>query len=255
MKENKGVTLVALVVTIIVLIILAGVSMNMLVGENGVVTLAQKARENIELTRVEEEKQLNSLYEELAKGGEGIFDDSMADAIEKLENFRKVIATAITNEGVQTSELDTADTMAENIGKILQERTKDATATAEDITEGKTAYVNGEKIIGTGNIYHQIFENATMIAGNAKDSSDAGSYIKSYVNNSDTPVNLLAFVLTWGSVPTYTTNGKLLGSTYKSQDSVWGLAAFSYINLAPGEQFTYGSSTSVRSAGHLLFTF
>ena len=36
MKNNKGITLIALVVTIIVLLILAGVSIAMLTGENGI---------------------------------------------------------------------------------------------------------------------------------------------------------------------------------------------------------------------------
>ena len=149
MAKNTGITMVSLVVTIIVLIILAGVSLNMTIGENGMITQAQKARENIELARVKEEEQLNSLYKELESNGEGIWDDSYIDAIEKLENFKKIIATAITNEGVSTLETDTVETMADNIEKILQERTKNATATAEDILEGKTAWVNGNLVIGT----------------------------------------------------------------------------------------------------------
>lgn len=38
MRENKGITLIALVVTIVVLLILAGVSISMLMGENGIIT-------------------------------------------------------------------------------------------------------------------------------------------------------------------------------------------------------------------------
>ena len=43
MKNQKGITLVALVVTIVVLLILAGVSLAMLTGDNGIITNSQKA--------------------------------------------------------------------------------------------------------------------------------------------------------------------------------------------------------------------
>ena len=118
MKRNSGVTMISLVVTIIVLIILAGVSLNMTVGENGIITQAQKAKENMELAQTEEKQQLNQLYEELQNGGNGIFDDSSSDAVEKLENFKKVIAEAITQKGVATEPTDSAETMAGNIAKI-----------------------------------------------------------------------------------------------------------------------------------------
>ena len=44
-KENKGVTLVALVITIIVLLILAGISIRFVVGDNGVLSQATNAAE------------------------------------------------------------------------------------------------------------------------------------------------------------------------------------------------------------------
>ena len=47
-KQTKGITLIALVITIIVLLILAGVSIAMLTGENGILTQAQNAKERTE---------------------------------------------------------------------------------------------------------------------------------------------------------------------------------------------------------------
>ncbi len=43
MKSNSGITLVALVITIIVLLILAGVSISLVVGDNGIMTRAKDA--------------------------------------------------------------------------------------------------------------------------------------------------------------------------------------------------------------------
>ncbi len=43
MRNQKGITLVALVITIIVLLILAGVSISLVVGQNGVLTQASSA--------------------------------------------------------------------------------------------------------------------------------------------------------------------------------------------------------------------
>ena len=43
--NNKGITLIALIITIIILIILAGVSVNTFLGDQGIVTKARNAAE------------------------------------------------------------------------------------------------------------------------------------------------------------------------------------------------------------------
>ena len=63
--KEKGVTLIALVITIIVLIILAGVAINALVGENGIITQAQRAKNDTEEGKKEEESGLLSLEEQI----------------------------------------------------------------------------------------------------------------------------------------------------------------------------------------------
>ncbi len=58
--KQAGITLIALVITIIVLLILAGVSIAMLTGNNGILTQAKLAKENTFLAKQDEEKKLSS---------------------------------------------------------------------------------------------------------------------------------------------------------------------------------------------------
>ena len=56
--NNKGITLIALVITIIVLLILAGISIAMLTGENGILTKAQSAKTETEYANAKEKVEL-----------------------------------------------------------------------------------------------------------------------------------------------------------------------------------------------------
>ena len=53
-KNERGITLIALVVTIVVLIILAGISISMLTGENGIITQAQESKLQTEIGKEKE---------------------------------------------------------------------------------------------------------------------------------------------------------------------------------------------------------
>ncbi len=55
LKRNKGITLIALVVTIIVLLILAGISISLLAGQNGILNRATQAKEENEESKEKEE--------------------------------------------------------------------------------------------------------------------------------------------------------------------------------------------------------
>ena len=73
-KGNEGITLVALVVTIVVLLILAGISLNLVLGQNGIISRAQEARDKTAQAKVNTEKAINTLTDEMeayVKGNEG----------------------------------------------------------------------------------------------------------------------------------------------------------------------------------------
>ena len=67
LKNKQGVTLIALVVTIVILIILAGVSMAMVLGNNGIFEQAKKGANSMAEAEVNTQKGFNSMSSEIDK--------------------------------------------------------------------------------------------------------------------------------------------------------------------------------------------
>lgn len=60
-RKKDGITLIALVITIIVLLILAGISISMLSGDNSILSRAGQARDKTEESSIEEQRRLTML--------------------------------------------------------------------------------------------------------------------------------------------------------------------------------------------------
>ena len=107
LKNTKGITLIALVVTIIVLLILAGVSIAMLTGNNGVLTQAKSAKENTRVGEVQEKVKL---------AAQAALTDNLGNGIEK-EKFQE--------------ELNNMFTQGEQVGLEYDETNKKYTVTVD----------------------------------------------------------------------------------------------------------------------------
>jgi len=65
MKSIKGITLISLVITIILLIIIAGIGISLSIGENGLLNKQKLAKQSYINSEKEEEKQINDLYSQM----------------------------------------------------------------------------------------------------------------------------------------------------------------------------------------------
>lgn len=70
-RKSEGITLIALVITIVILIILAGVSISLVLGDNGIVSKAKAAKQNMEIAENEEQEGLANLEIAIQEGTNG----------------------------------------------------------------------------------------------------------------------------------------------------------------------------------------
>ncbi len=138
MKNNKGITLIALVITIIVLLILAGVSIAMLTGENGILTQAENSKNDTSDAEVADRinMALNGEFTNLLV--DGYFSGGSSTS---LGNTDKILS-ANGLDGIEptyTATLGTGKTDTSFVLKISAPKPSDATKTIE----GLIKYVAG----------------------------------------------------------------------------------------------------------------
>ena len=79
LKSSQGITLIALVVTIVILLILSGVTINMLLGEDGIIRTAQEAKNTWEGAVANEQQEIQNLVNELNSIMNGGEDETPTD--------------------------------------------------------------------------------------------------------------------------------------------------------------------------------
>ena len=110
-SNQKGITLIALVVTIIVLIILAGISINLLFGDNGIIKKAQLAGEKHVSTSAAEKIKLAYV--------EYMADNPYSNTIEGFLEYLKDKDDYIVDDDTNEIELDSNLYSVEKIGKEI----------------------------------------------------------------------------------------------------------------------------------------
>ena len=146
MKRENGITIIALVVTIIILLILAGVSINMLVGDNGIIKKAQQAKKDTIFAGQQEQEQLNQLFEEMEKTENGIGSgggDSQKDEI--IELLQKQV------EELKTQVIEKENTIQDlqNQWGNIETQLGETNAEASHVLKDYKAYSKGQLVTGT----------------------------------------------------------------------------------------------------------
>ena len=142
-KSNSAITLIALIITIIVLLILAGVTLSMVMGESGIFSKANNASEQTKISNAKEIIRMQVLENELNK--------KTKDANAKSDEDLQVdVETKLTEEGYKVEEGkitigSTEINIAEEIANASSGETIEITIADGDNTQGtKEKTINGK---------------------------------------------------------------------------------------------------------------
>ena len=181
-KSTRGITLIALVITIIIILILAGISIASLTGDNGILTKADTAKEENRAATIEEEKNLwksNQVADqiigetEVQKLGELLEQLQNEELITEEEKYTIIVEGEITI-GKKTIVFGTMDISyriesiiqknKDSEGNIDYEKLKEDLNKIKDI-QGVPSDLTQEKfplVVKIGNEFMEIKEDGTV---------------------------------------------------------------------------------------------
>ncbi len=181
-KSTRGITLIALVITIIILLILAGISIASLTGDNGILTKADTAKEENRAATIEEEKNLwksNQVADqiigetEVQKLGELLEQLQNEELITEEEKYTIIVEGEITigKKTIVFGTMDISDRIESIIqknkdseGNIDYEKLKEDLNKIKDI-QGVPSDLTQEKfplVVKIGNEFMEIKEDGTV---------------------------------------------------------------------------------------------
>ena len=143
-KKERGITLIALITTIIVLLILAGISIGAITGSNGIIGQAQSAKEETEIAQEKEIIDISTV-EAMGKNSRGnLEEEEFQNAIDKHTN-EKAEVTDIGEEFEVLFEESNRYYIVDKDGNILSYDNIVTDKSPGDITKDE----NGKELAGT----------------------------------------------------------------------------------------------------------
>ena len=180
LKKAKGVTMLALVVTIIVLLILAAITLNLAVGENGIIERAKLARDKVKNASIAEDEEINKVIEEInsskneSGSGEGGTCPDVSELEETIKRLQETIANLeqqLENERLNKEELEKQiaemNKQIEELNRqieVLKAKQAIGNATVSDVLAGKT-FSNSSGVGLVGTMANNGAINASLNAG------------------------------------------------------------------------------------------
>ena len=154
LKNKKGITLIALVVTIVVLLILAGVTISLLLDENGIIAKSKDARTETRVSQIEDEvgmwKQHNFINKESNQAQESA-ETMLANLIsrkllteDEIDRDQELI-TIKKKDGTIVKEISYSSVTI-NISKTPATEKSRAVILTVDSVEGMTTITNEEEL-------------------------------------------------------------------------------------------------------------
>ena len=209
MKNKRAITLISLVITIVILVILAGVAINLTVGENGLLNKAKLAKQEYNNAVTSEEEQLNELYAYLTR------DDLPENTPENPQDIGTMVRLPSNWETTLPNYVSLSN------GSVVTKSTKVASVYAVSVGEGNTVpipvgfwYVGGT--LDTGVVISDKYEDS--YENNKRDMT----------GHSDA-INLVGNQFVWIPCETeeyvksnWSSDGETQGSVTGRSDCYWG---------------------------------